>query len=197
MDVITEQVQMLQTEIQETRDLLANDNEEYMSRQELKDIIECKEKQLTELQLDLDDTDELPIPLRRSTRLKAPTEKMLAYQMEDLSKRENKLLSTYEQWKMLIRTSRENLKNDMPEKDLTTLVDLLEKRKNDLTREYDEIRARATPSTDLRCKIDACEAVTKDIMKIIFERITEVNGEFDAKREKQALRQLLNPTYSR
>ena len=149
MEDITKQIQSLQMEIEEKRDLLANEQND-MSRQELKNTIECKEKELAELQSNLDEADELRLP-RRSVRHKVLTEKMVVYQREDVSKREKRLLGNYEQWKILIRTSRENFKRDMPEHELTTLADLLENRKKDLMTEYDEIRDRAIPSTDIRC----------------------------------------------
>ena len=57
-----------------------------MSRQELKEEIEYKEKQLAELQLKMDETDGLALP-RRSERPTVQTEKMLAYQQEEMCKR--------------------------------------------------------------------------------------------------------------
>ena len=40
--------------------------------------------------------------LRRSERASVPTEKMLAYQSEELIKRERKLLRQYEHWKVAL-----------------------------------------------------------------------------------------------
>ncbi|KAI7790016.1 hypothetical protein IRJ41_001589 [Triplophysa rosa] len=74
--------------------------------------------------------------------------------------------------------------------ELAEMVDIIEKGKDDITKVYNEIRQGATPSTDLRRKIDACEAVTKDIMKIINERLSGIDGDFDAECEKCKLREL-------
>lgn len=194
MDDLKEQIQKLQTEIQENRGLLAQEAYEGLSRQELKETIECKEKQIAELQLKMDDGNELTLP-RHSERSRVPTEKMLAYQSDELRKREKRLLSLYEKWKIQIRTSRENLKKDITENELATMTDMLEREINEIMKAYDEIRERATPSTELRRKIDACEAVTKDIIKIVYERISAID-EFDAERERHRLRQLLAQDYA-
>lgn len=51
------------------------------------------------------------------------------------------------------------------------------------------------PSTELRRKIDACEAVTKDIVKIVFQRLSAVSGDFDEENERRHLHQLLAHDY--
>lgn len=61
---------------------------------------------------------------------------------------------------------------------------------------YTEMRSYVAPSTDLRRKIDACESVTRDIVKIIFERLTGIDGDFDAERERGRLRELLDREYA-
>ncbi len=45
--------------------------------------------------------------------------------------------------------------------------------------------------------MDACEAVTIDIIKIVNERITGVDGDFNAERERSRLRTLLDRQYAR
>lgn len=45
---------------------------------------------------------------------------------------------------------------------------------------YDELSDLGTPDTELRRKVDACAAVTSDTIKILNERLTGVNGEYDA-----------------
>lgn len=44
--------------------------------------------------------------------------------------------------------------------------------------------------------MDACEAVTADIIKIVNERITGVEGDFDGEREKRRLCTLLDHQYA-
>lgn len=56
---------------------------------------------------------------------------------------------------------------------------------------YVEIRDHLTPSSETRRRIDACEAVTKDIVKIAYERIVGIDGDFDGERVKQRLCELL------
>lgn len=74
------------------------------------------------------------------------------------------MLKLYEEWKIQIRASRENLKTDISESELATMADDIEKRMHEIMK----LRERVTPSTELKRIIDACEAVTKDIVKIVF-----------------------------
>lgn len=49
--------------------------------------------------------------------------------------------------------------------------------------------------TEIRGHV-ACEAVTGDIIKIIYERLTGIDGDFDAEHERCRLRQLLDPDHA-
>ena len=113
-----------------------------------------------------------------------------------LIKKEKRLHSIYEQWKILIRKSRDNLKEDVSETELATMADDIEKGTNEIMKLYDEIRGKVMPSTQLRRRIDACEAVTRDVMKIILERISQINGEFNEGHERSCLNQLLAHDYA-
>ena len=187
MDDIKEHMHKLRTKIQERSGLLLQAEHEGLSQKELKEDIESKEEQLAELQVKMDDAYGLP---RRSEQPSAPTEKMLIYQKEELSKKEKRLLSLYEQWKMLIRKSKQNLKTNISEAELATMADNIEKGMNDIIKVYSEMRVHATPSTELRRKMDACEAVTSDLLRVIYERLSAIDGEFDADIERQHLHQL-------
>lgn len=92
MDV-NEQITILQQEIQDLKNSLEAERED---RQNIKDSITCKEQILAELQNKAQSTSELP---RRSERVKVQTEKMITYQREEISKREKRLTTLYEQWK--------------------------------------------------------------------------------------------------
>ncbi|KAK0143561.1 hypothetical protein N1851_018301 [Merluccius polli] len=140
-----------------------------------------------------DQTDNLG--LRRSERSRAPTERLLAYQTEAAKKKEGKFLGAYQNWKAEVRNTREQLKSDISSTQLALLVDVLEEVKNNVTKLYDEIRQVVTPSFDVRQRVDACEAVTADIIKIAYERIAGID-EFDAVREKSRLRTLLECDYA-
>jgi len=102
----------------------------------------------------MDEVDVLTLP-RRTERPSMLTEKMLDYQKEELSKREKRLLSLYEQWKIPIRISRENVKKDISEAELATMADNIEKAMDDVMNANNKIRERATPCTELRRRIDA------------------------------------------
>lgn len=134
--------------------------------------------------------------LRRSGRLSNPTEKMLAFHKEEAHKKEKRLIHIYEQWKIQARKAREQLKLNIPENDIATLIDTLEEEKNCVINLYIEIRAHLTPSNETRRRIDACEAVTRDIVKIALERISGIDGEFDSEAVKQRLHEPLNRDYA-
>ncbi|KAL1263752.1 hypothetical protein QQF64_006491 [Cirrhinus molitorella] len=161
---------------------------------ELKELIESKEKQLAEIQHKTTEEEEVAFP-RRTERQPKPTQKMQAYKMEELNKKENRLFSLYEQWKIQIRKARETLKKDISESELATMADDIENGMNDILKLYHEIRDRVPPSTELRRKIDACEAVTKDILKIVLERLA-MSGQFDEPEARLHLHQLLAHEYA-
>nr|XP_055041009.1 uncharacterized protein LOC129428127 [Misgurnus anguillicaudatus] len=135
--------------------------------------------------------------LRRSVRKRIPTEKMLAYQMEMSQKAEGRLMQTYEQWKAEARKAREQLKTDISESELAMLVDTMEGERDKVMNAYIKVRSDVTPSTDIRRRIDACDAVTKDIVKMAYERISGVDGDFDSEAVKVRLRELLVRDYAR
>ena len=76
--------------------------------------------------------DDLPEGLRRSERARNPTEKMRVHQDEEAKKKEKKLLSMYEKWKLQIRKARDQLKTYMQESELWLLIDELKKDKIDM-----------------------------------------------------------------
>ncbi len=130
--------------------------------------------------------------VRRSVRTRIPTEKMLAYQREESEKAERKLMHAYEEWKVEARKARGQLKTDIPESQLATLIDTLDNKRDIVMNAYIRVRSYATPPTDTRRRIDACDAVTKDIVRIAYERISGVDGDFDSERVRGHLRELLD-----
>lgn len=154
----------------------------------------CKDKDTSELQCRVQDNTELP---RRSVRPHIPTEKMLAYQKDECCKKEKRLTTLYEQWKLDARKARHDLKSDKTDKQLAEIADSLEDKRNCIMKIFSEIREYITPAADLRRKIDACEAVTNDIVKIVLERLATVDGDFDAEQERGRLHGLLAHSYAR
>lgn len=57
---------------------------------------------------------------------------------------------------------------------------------------YVRVRGYVTPSTDTRRRIDACDAVSKDIVKIAYERISGVDWDFEGERVMERLCELLD-----
>lgn len=85
---------------------------------------------------------------------------------------------------------------DISDAELSTIADNIEEGMDDVMRVYSEIRDSATPSTELRRKVDTCEAVTKDLMIIVSERLSGVDGDYDAVRERHRLHQLYVHDYA-
>ncbi|KAI7812659.1 hypothetical protein IRJ41_006686 [Triplophysa rosa] len=135
--------------------------------------------------------------LRRSVRKRIPTDRMLVYQGEEAQKAEKRFGHLYDQWKVEARKAREQLKSDISESELATLIDTLEKERDNVMNRYEKVRVHKTPSSETRRRIDACEAVTKDIVKIAFERISGIDGHFDDARVRQGLCELLDRDYAR
>ncbi|KAJ7983896.1 hypothetical protein DPEC_G00370040 [Dallia pectoralis] len=133
--------------------------------------------------------------LHRSDRQRNPTEKMRAYKKEEALKKEKGLIHLYEQWKDRARNTRAELKTDVSESQLVALINALEKGRDDVMHVYLEIRDYIAPSSDTRRRIDTCEAVTKDISKIIFDRMACLE-DFDRDNVKHSLRELLHHDYA-
>ncbi|XDV25914.1 hypothetical protein PO909_029740 [Leuciscus waleckii] len=125
-----------------------------------------------------------------------PTEICLAYQQEELSKKEKKIVSLYNQWKIEARSAREHFKSDALGTQLAILIDTLEAAKNKVLSAYKDFKERVSPAIEMRRKMDACEAVTADIIIIIYERITGLDGDFDGESERSRLRTLLDHQYA-
>ncbi|KAG1927218.1 hypothetical protein F2P79_024407 [Pimephales promelas] len=144
--------------------------------------VKYKEKNATEIPCHSQDSTGLP---RRSERPHMPSEKMLAYQKDECCKKEKRIDTLYEQWKVAARKARHDLKSDISDKQLAEIADSLEDKKNCIMKIFSEIREHSTTATDLRRKIDACEAVTNDLVKIVLERLAIVDGDFDAEQERR------------
>ncbi|KAI7814389.1 hypothetical protein IRJ41_014552 [Triplophysa rosa] len=169
---------------------------ESVVRQQLIEVAEGKGQNLNELNSRIQEELVESQSPRRSIRPRNPTGKMATLQEENAQKKERRLISAYEKWKMLARTARNQLKSDLTESQLASLIDILENEKEIVMQIYKEVRNLVTPSTGLRRRIDACEAVKSDIIKIAYERISGLD-EFDEKQVKQRLQELLDCSYAR
>ncbi|XP_036006796.1 eukaryotic translation initiation factor 3 subunit A-like [Fundulus heteroclitus] len=130
-----------------------------------------------------------------SVRQRRPTEKMQAYQKEEAHKKEKRLHRVYDEWKKQVRATRDQLKGDLTNSQIASLMDILEKERDKVIKVYTEIRENITPSSDTRRLIDACEAVSNDIIKVAHERLSGID-EYDSGKVKTRLRELLHPDYA-
>ncbi|XP_026136037.1 uncharacterized protein LOC113113774 [Carassius auratus] len=154
---------------------------------------EKSEARLKELNSTLLNTNEI----RKSSRDKHLTPKMQELKAQELVQRESKFISAYNSWKIHVREVRLKLKQECSESDLCDMMDGVEKKESELKGLYDSMRLQAVPSQEIRRKIDACSAVTADLIKIMNVRLVEDGMEFDAEAEKARLRVLLDCEYAR
>ncbi|XP_057686666.1 uncharacterized protein LOC130912537 [Corythoichthys intestinalis] len=131
----------------------------------------------------------------RSVRQRRPTEKMQAYLEEESLKKEKQLHKVYDEWKKQVRTTREQLKEDISDIQIASLMDNVEKESDCVIKLYEEIRDHITPSSDTRRRVDACEAVTTDLIKVAHERLSGID-DYDRDNVKICLRKLLKPDYA-
>ena len=164
-------------------------------RERLEKEIQSREETLSSLQGQLQEQEE--DSRRRSTRTKILTPKMLELQQDEAKKKERKILTAYEKWKSQARESREQLKKDLNESELASLLDALEKDKESVVKTYSEALVHFTPSAVLRNHVDACEAATTEIKKIAYERIVDIDLDFDAEQAQRRLKELLKKGYAR
>lgn len=157
--------------------------------------LQCEPQELQNELHTVEDTSDEPLEgPRRSERTRHTTEKMQALQCEEAKKREKKLLSMYEKWKVLVRKARDQLKAYMPESQLWPLIDELKQSKQNIMSMYCGIRDLAIPSNDIRRRIDSCESVTTEIVTIAYNRTIDQEDEFNEEQESVVYFQVLHMT---
>ncbi|KAL6473874.1 hypothetical protein MHYP_G00174350 [Metynnis hypsauchen] len=111
---------------------------------------------------------------------------------QELIQKENKFKATYEKWKIYVRGVRTRLKQECSEGDMYDMMDEAEKLNLEVKDLYDSIRLQTAPSQEIRRKVDACSAVTSDLLKFMRVRLSEEGVEFDAEAERSRLCMLLD-----
>ncbi|XP_077381716.1 uncharacterized protein LOC144021358 [Festucalex cinctus] len=120
---------------------------------------------------------------------------MQLYQEEEAHRKVKLLYKVYDEWKKQVRTTREQLKCDISNSQIASLMDIVEKERDSVLKLYTEIRDHITPSSDTRRLMDACEAVTKDIIKVAHERLAGID-DYDSDQVKIRLREFLKSEYA-
>lgn len=133
---------------------------------------------------------------RKSSRERRLTPKMQELKDQELTQKEKRFKATYEKWKSNIRDIHTRLKQVCSESDMYNMMDEAEKLESELKEQYDRIRLQTSPSQEIRRKIDACSAVTADLLQLMGVRLTEDEGEFDTVAERSRLRMLLDNDYA-
>ena len=132
----------------------------------------------------------------RSRRERKPTEKIKELQEQDQRKREQKFHAAYEKWKQEVKAARIQLKSECTEQGLDTLMGAVEKHESQVLQTYNAIREHGAPSHETKQRMDACTAVTRDVISLMQHRLTEVDEEWDERAERLRLHSLLDRNYA-
>ncbi|XP_078321623.1 uncharacterized protein LOC111100747 [Crassostrea virginica] len=118
-------------------------------------------------------------PIRKSTRLSTPTDRMMEYMEEEANKRERRFHLCFECWKSEVRESRQNM-NESNEEDLGHMIDSITKREEEVLQAFQHLRnAASAPNPAVVRKADACVAITKDMVRFMNEKISGIDEAMD------------------
>lgn len=106
--------------------------------------------------------------------------------------KEKRVYSAYEEWKVHVREVRKSLKGECSDEDLFAIMKTLKELEAVAKVEYNSLRETSNPSQEVRRKIDACSAVTADLMQFTKVRLSETGEDFDTEAERLRLRLLLD-----
>lgn len=150
--------------------------------------LEIKKVELAELE----STGKAEPNVRRGGRVKKPTEKMRAFQQDEIAKKERRFLSLYLNFKVEVQLTRSKLKEECSKTELDNMISAIEKHESDLKTVYESLRVTTSPSHDIRRKMDSCTSVTTELITVLKGRHNKAGvEEFDAVAERETLRQLL------
>ena len=140
-----------------------------------------------------DSENQLP---RRSDRISIPTDKMAQYKAEEIEKREKNLFNAFDMWRSKIREIRNTLKVIISEQTFTELVDNVKSHEDIVIKHFQDLRSIGTVSQETVRKVDACSAVSGDVMRIINERLCEIDA-FNPDQEATRLRRIKYTEYAK
>lgn len=150
----------------------------------------------TEAQQPQDESNAGDLKEEHPQRIRKQTQKMQEFQMEEAQKKERKFFLLYDKWKMDARYFRMKLKSFMSEEEIWKLVEVLKASNKNVKSVFEEIRNKSTPSVDVRRRVDTCEAVTNELLKVAYDRAVDEEEDFDADKEQGRLHQLLSHKYA-
>ncbi len=128
-------------------------------------------------------------------RVRRPTEKMKALLDQEQKKREDKFHKAYERWKQA-RETRQQLKQECTEEDIGDLSDKVEAMESPVLQTYNDLRLHGAPTQEIKRRMDACSAVTRDLNSLMQHRLVEVGDEWNDKAERLRLHSLLDREYA-
>ncbi|KAL4230450.1 hypothetical protein ACF0H5_010832 [Mactra antiquata] len=128
---------------------------------------------------------------RRSERERKLTERMAEYNKNEYYVRENQLIKLYEGWRTLVKEGKQIFRNNCIE-ELGSFIDSVQDVEKNIICAFEHCRKVGIPDSKIVRKVDACSAITKNLVKIAVEKIANVD-EFE---NEDVLKSLYNNEYA-
>ncbi|CAC5418285.1 unnamed protein product [Mytilus coruscus] len=121
-----------------------------------------------------DETSNVFSDLRRSTREVKYTDRMSEYRQEEFNKRKQKLMTIFDKWKDNVRKCRNLLKKECQESVLVDIIDSVKHLESSVVEHFEDLRTLGTITPEIARKVDACVAISADLLKTVNERLCEI-----------------------
>ena len=135
--------------------------------------------------------------IRRSSRQIKLTERAIAERVHKGKRIEKTFIKNYDAYKHTLRSAREDVKRQITEKELFTLMKNLKGNHNNLLAVYNDLKTYIDITNDFTLyqrRIDAATACHNDMQTLLNERVTEVGVEqFDYSKEMAKIKTLKKP----
>lgn len=131
-------------------------------------------------------------PLKSSSREKKQTEKGKEMHNQDAKKREKTFHKAYNSWKLTARETRTKLKTLCSSEDLNELQKDIETKHEAVRQQYEPILRNSNTTPEIVNKMDACVTLTKEICKLIGNRLETITENYNDQLEKERVREMLN-----
>lgn len=118
-------------------------------------------------------TDDVQVKQRKSSRERVLTDRMMENMEQEAAKREERCLLCFDRWKLMVKEYRQTNKTESNEEVLGNMIDNITKLERDVLQAFEHFRSASdTPPQGIVRKVDACVAISKDLISAINEKIS-------------------------
>jgi len=121
---------------------------------------------------------------------------MTEYRHQEFEKKERKFVTVFEQWRKTVKQFRKDLKQECTETVLYEMINDVKRLEDAVLKQFRDLRAAGTVTPETVRKVDACYAINVDLLKIVNERLCEIEN-FDSVNEAERLRALRRNDYAK